>query len=152
MKFIFIILSFLVFTFSEAFPVSNPVVVLKGENPVDFKIAGLTLIASGLPTDFVPTEFVWYGVNIVDAPTPISDYFSIGWTNPDYNDVLAPFTEPVRVTGSFANYGFGNTKPSAHGTAPILPASTNIYVNVTTADSVSTTNLQDIYIIGYYLY
>lgn len=152
MKYMFLILSFLFLTFAEAVPISNPQVVLKGENQVNFTATGLTLIASNLPSDFVPTEFLFYGINVVGATPPVYPKFSIGWTSPDYQDVLSPFTQPVRVTGCFANYGFGNTSPSSHGTAPILPGSTDIYINVTTADTVALSNTQQVYIIGYYLY
>lgn len=150
MKFILTILSFFVFTFTEALPVSNPVVVLKAENPIDFTLTGLTLIASNLPTDFVPTEFIFYADTITG--TPSNTTFSIGWTNPNYSDLLSPFHQPVKVTGCFANYGFGNTGPAAYGTAPIIPAATNIYINVTVPDTGATPNTQQPYIIGYYLY
>lgn len=150
MRIVFLILSFFVLSFAEALPVSNPIVVLKGESVVDFTATGLTLIASNLPTDFVPTEFVFYADTITGAPSTTK--FSIGWTGPDYEDLLSPFTQPVKVTGCFANYGFGNTKPSAYGTAPVIPALTNIYINVTTPDTGALPNTQQPYIIGYYLY
>lgn len=150
MRNVFLILSFFVLSFSEALPVSNPIVVLKGENPVNFTATGITLIASNLPAQFVPTEFVFYADTITG--TPSTTKFSIGWTGPDYADLLSPFSQPVKVTGCFANYGFGNTKPSAYGTAPVIPILTDIYINVTTADTGALPNIQQPYIVGYYLY
>jgi len=150
-KYLFAILMFLFIASVEAVPVTANSVVLKAENIVDFTSTGTTVVLSNLPADFIATDISFYGSTIVGttgfAQTP---KFNIGWTGPNYQD-LAVFTSFIQAQGNADSFSFGNVGPCNSGASPIIPAGTTIFLNVTTPD-IAATNLQQIYITGFYLF
>ncbi len=137
----------------QAVPVESDVVSLKAENTVNMKVAGLTLILSGLAQDFVPCNLVFYGTSITGTSGfPQTPKFSIGWTPTNYEDLTIGVTSPLAATGNSASFSFGNIQNSAYGKAPVIPAGTDIFLNVLFPDPSATINIQQIYITGYYLF
>lgn len=150
---LFAVIPFLAIKRADALPVSAASIILKSENSIDFKVTGTTLIISGLPNDFVPINISFYGNNISGIiGWPTAPHFSIGWTSPNYQDMISRLNVSLQLTGTSTCHNIGNTANSALGTAPVIPAGTNIYLNVTIPDSAATTNIQQIYITGYYLF
>lgn len=137
----------------EAIPISANIVALKSENQIDFKVSGSTMILSGLSADFIPVDISFYGDAITGTVGfPQTPLFSIGWTSPNYADVVSLMYSPVSSTGYSSSFSIGNTQNITQGKSPVIPAGTNVFLNVVSPDVSSITNLQHVYITGYYLF
>ncbi len=118
-------------------------VILKAENVVDMKVLGTTLLFTSLPANFIASDIVFYGVSITG--TAALPQLNVGWTATNYNDLFSTFSPALTVTADFAPTSIGSLTRAA--SKQIIPASTQIFANVTT-----TTNTQQIYLLGYYLF
>ena len=151
-KYLMLFVIFFAMNHGYSVPVTESAVVLKGENLIDFQVYGDTVIISNLAAPFVPTGIAFYGTNIVDAldyaTTPI---FTVGWNSP-YADLISFGFSPLSVTGNFYSTDIGDLPETAYGRAPVIPAGTDIYLSVLAPDTFSTANIQQVYIMGYYVY
>ena len=151
-KYFMFLLMFFAFNHGYAIPLTSTSVVLKAENLINFKVAGNTTILSGLLIPFVPTDVVFYGTNITGAldyaTTPI---YTIGWNAPYTNLINFGFST-LSATGNSYTSNLDKLPEASYGKSPVIPAGTDIILNVTTPDTNSITNIQQLYIVGYYLY
>lgn len=154
-KILTVILSLFVIGRVEATFNQIPPVVLETDSTVNFKqIAGteVTLISTGdLPTDdFILVDIIFVGSSISGTPTlSTRPSFSIGTNSPDYDNIIDSFTSPLLVTNTTASFSLGSTSLTSYGQAPFIPAGAEVKLKIITPDSTATTNIQQIYLLGF---
>lgn len=116
--------------------------VIRGPT-VDMKSIAITNIFT--PTsDFFVVGIILYGINVTGVIT-ISEIFNIGWTAPNYDDLLFLTSSNISTTGSYIQiYSLATT-------TNILPSSTPLKINVTQAVTTTGNDSQRIDVWGYYL-
>lgn len=107
---------------------------------VDFKTTGLTTLMT-TTGKFIINGFYFVGINVTGTIT-LSEQFNIGWTPPNYTDIFYTVASNVMATDTFSFLDYTGT---------IVPASTNIVINVFQAVTSSGNDLQRIDILGYYV-
>ncbi len=94
---------------------------------INFKTTGITLIFTTLPNvKFIPTMFSI----ISDTATAANGdmQFNVGWTAAAYNDYIFGSSSSITLSGNFQNY-------FTLSALPIPPASTGIYINITSGET-----------------
>lgn len=121
---------------------SSPSLFVYQSPTIDFTQAGLTTIVLTSSSVFVPTQYTMY---CVSAVSPNSDsVFSIGYTAPDYDDLVANLNFSLTTAGEFQTFtNFGGPKIA-------VPSASSIKVNVSSIDT-GTTLTGKVILLGYYL-
>lgn len=104
-------------------------------------VASYTLFTPA--TAFVITQIVAYAVTLTGTITEA--VFNIGWTSSAFNDVLATVSSTNALTGEV------NKLIPNNSLFKVVPASTALKINVTTADTTASVDSQRFDIIGYYV-
>jgi hypothetical protein len=122
---------------------SNGMQVIRGPN-VDMQVTGLTTIFT-TTNEFLVNQIIFYGVNVVGNITN-SELFNIGWTAPDYNELTNATSSFVAATGTYTALDFASSSPNL-----VIPALTNLVINVTQAVTTDGIDIQRVDVWGYYL-
>jgi hypothetical protein len=124
----------------------NPLIVVLKSPLIDMTQIG-PVLSFNVPHNFVIDDIFFNQVSLVDGTQ--APVFSVGWTAPNYNDSgISNFMVPSypAANGSFYNIYIAATTLGVYFP---FPASTNIYINITTAD-VATMNKMYFYISGFF--
>ncbi len=111
---------------------------------VDMKTVGNTTVFTP-NTDFVVQEINCIGISLTGViGAPIAN---IGFTGPNYTDLIGGYSTFPTVTGNVSGVLFYAVSVEY----PLLPAATPLVFRVATADLTATTNTLRIDITGYYV-
>lgn len=123
----------------------KPMQIIQGPE-IDMLVTGDTVVFES-QAPFMALFIYFLGTDVTGTPgVPV---FNVGWTAPNYDDfsngqsIVGAIQGQYYVTG-VAGSTFGNP-------IPLMPAATQLRVNVVTPDGTATTNTQKVYIAGHYL-
>lgn len=111
---------------------SFSLVINRTSDNIDFNNTGNTLFF------FAENDLIFLGYTLIgiDIDTVTSDpIFNVGFTSPDYDDLLSGVTSTLSVNDQLKNVRLEDSI--------VIPMGSFMYINVTTA-SVSTSNVQKI--------
>jgi hypothetical protein len=114
----------------------NPLVITS--TPIDLKTTGSTLIFTAT-SNFIINYVSIYSSTLVGTPDFVGG--SLGTNGPDYNNYSA-VAPTFTAQGEFYTYTLNFYS---------LTAGSDFYLNVTTADTMSTTDLAIVYVQGFYV-
>ncbi len=120
---------------------SNGIQLIRGPI-VDLTVAGPTLLFTTGPSTFA-ILYITLLTSSIAGQMSIS-IFNIGWTPPNYDDFVMGTSSTFTQNNEYYNLFFATTP------GVMIPAATNVYINVTTP-AVATTDLEAVYITGFYL-
>jgi hypothetical protein len=123
-------------------------IVIPGVN-IDFTALGATKLFTTGIRKFNVVGVSFLGINITGiAGSPV---VNLGWTAPNYADLtgLNVFQIPANANDGVVYFDSPSYSPALP--LPVVPASTDFYVSVTTADGTATNDIQQVNVFGYYL-
>lgn len=124
--------------------VPKPMQIIAGPE-IDFLVAGDTVVFESQSPFLV--LFIYFLAVDVSGTVGVPGY-NLGWTAPNYDDlqigesIIGPINNQYVVTGIASTLG---------NPIPMMPAATQLRVNVISPDGTATTNTQKIFIAGHYL-